>query len=1294
MSSLTRALYSPTPSMNKFTTPVPVAKGGTGGMDVVQAVENLGGIPLSKAGQPNGWPALGVDLKLDISVFPIESQGGPTIRGPLSLLTDQMGVFTITNYDSEHTYVLTATQGFVSRDGDTIYYRAPATTGVYGFTIDDKAVNVTISSVSLTQPAILTPTDTQAKLAATVLPEVLYASDRAATDYFNTIALSADGQKLAIGAHSKDVGSTANAGQVYVYTRSGNTWVQQSIIVASDKVANDSFGISVAFDGLGNRLVIGAYRKTVSAIVEAGQVYIYILNGNTWQLESTLSASDKATSDLFGNAVALDESGTRLAVGAPSRNPSAIVDAGQVYIYTRVGSTWTLETTLTASDKAANDYFGEAVSINADGSRLAIGAYNKTVSSIAGAGKVYIFTRSGVTWTEGVSITAYDKAASDNFGVSVALSPSGTRLAVGSWFKTINSTIQAGKVYTYVLLDGAWSLELELTSPNKRDNEWFGFRLALTDTTLCIGAAQADSEDVLNCGGVYTYDLSYESASVVRQRSIVDFTSSAFGLSGTVVAQEIVHNETTYGDLFGFSVAIGNNGNLLAVGARKRTVSGIVSAGKVYLYNRVGSSWVYSAELTASDKATNDQYGSSIAISANGDRIIVGAFTKDVSGITDCGQVYIYVLSGGVWVEESVLSGSDRATSDQFGYAVAIDASGTRLAVGAYNKTVSAIAGAGKVYLYTRSGSAWILETTLTASVITASMYFGTGLAFNTDATLLAVGAAGKTFGGTTACGTVTFYTRVGSTWTIGSEIAASDKQTNAQFGVCLAFDSTNTRLAVGANLHDSSVASNIGKVYVFRYVNNAWVQDNAFVNNSNIPAEQWGNSVAFSFDGTRIIIGAPNNGSLATLYAGAGKVYDVVNSEHEGSDWQIATDPAFTNVVSSVTNSYTSRTTWQVTDLVKATDYYVRVRYKGTVLGYSDWSPVVKLTTRDQYLPSIEIGTLTAYDKAAQDQFGASVALSSDGLRLAVGASNKTVAGLASAGKVYVYTRSGISWVLETELTASDKAAGDNFGASVSFDGIGSRLAVSAHAKDVSAADNGKVYIYTRSGTTWSEETTILAADRAVNDYFGVCVCLDYAGSRIAIGAHGRDVSGTADAGQIYIYTRSGSVWSLETTLTAYDRAASDYFGVCAGFDDSSSRLAVGAFNKLVSGVSGAGKVYVYARSGTSWSLEAELSASDKENFDNYGIDLALDTTGTRLMVGANGKNVSGLADAGKVYMYTRVGSVWTEQLTVLASDKAATDQFGAAIGLANDASLMTVGAFSRDVSGLANAGQVYFFK
>ena len=140
---------------------------------------------------------------------------------------------------------------------------------------------------------------------------------------------------------------------------------------------------------------------------------------------------------------------------------------------------------------------------------------------------------------------------------------------------------------------------------------------------------------------------------------------------------------------------------------------------------------------------------------------------------------------------------------------------------------------------------------------------------------------------------------------------------------------------------------------------------------------------------------------------------------------------------------------------------YYARARHKGSIHGVSDWGPGSEFTTLLGF-PESEEAILTASDKVADDYFGYSVSISSDGTRCIVGAFQADPSGISAAGKAYVFSRSGTSWTEEAILTASDKAASDFFGYSVSISSDGTRCIVGAFQADPSGVSGaGKAYIF-----------------------------------------------------------------------------------------------------------------------------------------------------------------------------------------------------------------------------------------
>ena len=414
----------------------------------------------------------------------------------------------------------------------------------------------------------------------------------------------------------------------------------------------------------------------------------------------------------------------------------------------------------------------------------------------------------------------------------------------------------------------------------------------------------------------------------------------------------------------------------------------------------------------------------------------------------------------------------------------------------------------------------------------------------------------------------------------------------------------------------------------------------------------------------------------------------------HEGSDWQLATDSGFNNIVQQVVNSATDKETWTVDNLDPDTEFFARVRYKGTVYDYSEWSDSISFTTKSEYLANVEEVKLTASDKANTDLFGQSVAMDGTGTRVVVGARGEDAGGLSDAGSSYVYLRTGSSWTEEAKIMASDKAAGDSFGQAVAIDSTGTRIAIGAYAEDPGGTSNaGSVYIFTRSGTIWTEEAKLIASDKGSDDYFGYSVAMNSDGTRIIVGAKDHDTGGLSRSGAAYVFTRSGSVWSQEAILSASDKAVLDYFGTAVDIDSTGTRVVIGAPYEDPSAVSEAGAAYVFTRSGSSWSQEAKLTASDKETLDYFGDSVAIDRDGLNIIIGAYSESPDGVSEAGSAYVFTRSGSSWSEEVKLSASDKDTDCGFGNSVAINNTGTILLIGAYTTDASGFTNSGAAYIF-
>lgn len=329
-----------------------------------------------------------------------------------------------------------------------------------------------------------------------------------------------------------------------------------------------------------------------------------------------------------------------------------------------------------------------------------------------------------------------------------------------------------------------------------------------------------------------------------------------------------------------------------------------------------------------------------------------------------------------------------------------------------------------------------------------------------------------------------------------------------------------------------------------------------------------------------------------------------------------------------------------------------------------------------------IQQAKLTASDAAAYDVFGYSVAVS--GETAVVGALGDSHAGGTVAGSAYVFVRSGTSWIQQAKLTASDAAASDNFGNSVALEGD-TALVGTVWDDNAGGLDSGSAYVFVRSGTSWTQQAKLIASDAATNDLFGTSVALS--GNTAVVGAREDNHSGGTDAGSAYVFVRSGTSWTQQAKLTASDAATDDWFGVSVAL--SGDTAVVGTIGDDHSGGTNAASAYVFARSGTSWSEQAKLTASDAATDDGFGCSVAL--LGDTAVVGARGDSHAGGAIAGSAYVFVRSGTSWTQQAKITASDAAQYDVFGESVALSDDTAV--VGADYDDHATVTNAGAAYVF-
>jgi hypothetical protein len=320
----------------------------------------------------------------------------------------------------------------------------------------------------------------------------------------------------------------------------------------------------------------------------------------------------------------------------------------------------------------------------------------------------------------------------------------------------------------------------------------------------------------------------------------------------------------------------------------------------------------------------------------------------------------------------------------------------------------------------------------------------------------------------------------------------------------------------------------------------------------------------------------------------------------------------------------------------------------------------------------------LTALDGAANDTFGGNVALFGD--TAVIGAMRDDDKG-DNSGSAYVFTRSGSDWNQQAKLTASDGANGDAFGQSIALSG--DTLVIGAPHDGDQGDDSGSVYVFTWSGTVWKQQAKLTAADGAKGDVFGISVALS--GDTIVVGADLNDEK-ALNAGAVYVYTRSGSSWSQQAKLTAADGAETDIFGVRVALSGDTALISARRDDDDVMGID-AGSAYVFIRTGTTWRQQAKLTAHDGAADDRFGRSVAL--AGDTALIGAMFQDNKG-DNSGSAYVFTRSGNIWSHQAKLTAADGAADDVFGWSVAIFGDTAL--IGATRNDDKG-NESGSAYVF-
>ena len=743
----------------------------------------------------------------------------------------------------------------------------------------------------------------------------LTASDGAAGDYFG-YSVAVDGDTVVVGAFEAE----NSTGAAYVFTEPANGagWAHatEAKLTASDGDDGDEFGVSVAVDG--DTVVVGADQNDGQ-----GSTYLFTEPNSGWHdatQTAKLTAFDGDDGDEFGVSVAVD--GDTVVVGADQNHHQGTA-SGSAYVFTEPNGGWAdaNETAkLTPSDGAANDYFGNSVAV--DGDTVVVGAYQNDDPGFD-SGSAYLFTKPPTGWestSTAAKLTASDGAAGDLFGNSVAVD--GDTVVVGA-FRNDDNGHDSGTAYVFTEPTSGWhdaTESVKLTDPDREPDDHFGVSVAMDGDTLVVGAP-GESDSGSQSGAAYVYEVgdwtaipesaagetnaaSYTVTGLINDEEhsfwiraangvgsgtasdavnvIVGPPAKPTGLTATagdgqatltwddpsdssitgydyLQAQvaKLTASDGATNDLFGYSVAVA--GDTMVVGAEGYDGD----KGAAYVFTRQSGEWTQVVKLTASDGAATDSFGHSVAV--DGNTLVVGAGWDDDNGY-DSGSAYVFTkpASGG-WAdatETAKLTASDAAAYENFGVSVAVE--GDTVVVGSLLNDYR-----GSAYVFTKPASGGWADATETAKLTASDRVVGDdfGISVAVDGDTVVVGARAHDENGPES-GSAYVFTKPANGWTDATETAkltASDGADYDHFGISVAVDGDT--LVVGA-FGDEDVYTTRGAAYVFTKPNTGWTDatETAKLAPSDGGLED-GFGVSVAVDGDKVVAGSERRGGVGAAY-------------------------------------------------------------------------------------------------------------------------------------------------------------------------------------------------------------------------------------------------------------------------------------------------------------------------------------------------------------------------------------------------------------------------------------------
>ncbi|MEQ8852337.1 Calx-beta domain-containing protein [Gimesia sp.] len=709
------------------------------------------------------------------------------------------------------------------------------------------------------------------------------------------ISVGINGDSLIVGSFGKEIYGSHN-GAAYIYTKGESGWSDATEFkFTPDNLTEPTrYGVSVSIDD--NTAAVGAsFDSTLGN--RYGAAYVYSRVGDDWSdtVSTKLYADDGNTSAYYGRAVSIHDN--KLVIGAIYDNSPENFGAGTAYIYENSGNGW--DNSLQTKIKETSGSFAHDLAI--DNETIVVGAPTDTTSHGYRSGSVHVYRlndRSSISINNIQIIEGDSGTSSATFTVTrKGTNPGDLNQSETIEYKTFERTATAGIDYTAlegtivfqaapnqttqtqtitVPIHGDQIKEIDegfgvllfnhvgssllgntsgaatiinddfpeliqsqsvLPPPTLNSTDHFGNDIAVDEDFMVVGAIDSDLI-ANNAGAAFVYRRNQQGTPYNDSDDTWDYYSTLTAF------------DATEGDFFGTSVAIDRE--TIVIGAKGDDDLGAES-GSAYIFRWIGSGWVFDQKITNSDGEADDNFGTSVAIEDF--TIVVGSPYHDALNLSyedEAGAAYVFKLVGNTWIESQKLTASNKDYYDRFGTAVEIN-NHQIFVSGITADTGQSPFGGGAVYIFHYIADTWIERQVIGQPTSTGNIWFG--INFYVDDNYLGIISPD---GNSNIGGDIFIYKNVSGsrtgTWTYQQQLPTPE---NDPF---YSFDSISIS---GTTLVTGSTSSNTGAAFLYRLIDNQWVESQTLLPLDGDPNDFFGYAVAFA--GERVIVGAPLNNEAGT---------------------------------------------------------------------------------------------------------------------------------------------------------------------------------------------------------------------------------------------------------------------------------------------------------------------------------------------------------------------------------------------------------------------------------------------